>query len=313
MEPPVRVDGLKKVFGQGSRSVVAVSDISFDMQRGEVLALLGPNGAGKTTTVKMMCGLVAPTGGTIRIGGLDLARRARDALTRVGAVLEGSRNVYWRLTVAENLEYFATIHGRGGAGLRERIGRLLETVGLAGRRDEISQTLSRGMQQRLALACALVSEPEVLFLDEPTLGLDYESGEQLKGAIRAMVEQEGKSVLLTTHQMDMAQALAHRVGIVSRGEMIALDSVAGLQRLFSAGQYELRVQGKVTDGALASLARWGPRACEQDGHTTITLLMQDPVDLYSALDAVRPIPILSIREVKPDLEQMYVEMLKRGR
>jgi ABC-2 type transport system ATP-binding protein len=261
----------------------------------------------------MMCGLVAPTGGTVHIGGLDVTQRMRDASALASAVLEGSRNVYWRLTVVENLEYFATIRGKGGSGLRERINRLLETFDLTARRRQICQTLSRGMQQRLALACALVSEPQVLFLDEPTLGLDYESGEQVKKAISTMVKQEGKSVLLTTHQMDLAQALADRVGIMSRGEMIALDSVAGLQRLFGVGQYEVRVQGKVADGVLGALARWKPQVGEHDDGTTITLIMQDPVELYSALEAIRPMPILSMREAKPDLERVYVEMLRKER
>lgn len=311
--PRLVVDRVSKEYGGGAHRVLAVAEVSFEIAAGEIVALLGPNGAGKTTTVKMICGLVAPTAGAIRIAGLDLQRQFRDALTQVGAVLEGSRNIYWRLTVEENVEYFGCIRNRGGLGLRARVNAVLEMLGLGPVRRRVAQTLSRGMQQRAAIACALVAEPQVLLLDEPTLALDHESSETVKAEVRRLAREEGTAVLLTTHQLDLAQELATRIGVIRRGRLVTLDTLDRLRRLFSVGQYEVCVAGSLDSQSLTGLSTWQPlRVCHQeDGCTTITLTTDDPGHLYLLLDAVRPRPVLLARQVAPDLSEIYLRVLER--
>ena len=309
MKVPVQLEEVSKEFGRGTSRVVAVDSVSFNVESGEILALLGPNGAGKTTTVKMICGLIAPSRGRIRIHGLDIAKRYREALSHVGAVLEGSRNIYWRLTVAENLEYFAHIRGKSGPGLRRRIAHLLEVVQLSNRRNAIAQTLSRGMQQRLAIACALVGDPEILLLDEPTLGLDFESSEMIKKEIRRLAREEGKAILLTTHQMELAQTLADRVGVITRGRLAILDRLERLRQLFTFGQYEVSIQGILSEQARIRLQEWKVHVHENEGQTNLTFSVNDPSHLYQVIEILHPHPIIGIRRQEPDLAEIYLKIL----
>ncbi|MDR5703073.1 MAG: ABC transporter ATP-binding protein [Armatimonadota bacterium] len=311
MKAPVQLEEVCKVFGRGGRQVVAVDNLSFEVLPGEILALLGPNGAGKTTTVKIICGLITPTRGRIFILGLDIAKRYREALGHVGAVLEGNRNIYWRLTVAENLEYFAHIRGKSGPGLRKRIARLLEMVQLSDRRNDTAQTLSRGMQQRLAIACALVGDPEILLLDEPTLGLDFESSEVIKGEIQRLAREEGKAILLTTHQMELAQVMADRVGVITRGRLAVLDRLERLRQLFAFGRYEIHIEGTLSAEARVDLQKWEVRIHENQGQTTLTFTIDDQSRLYRLIETLRPHPIISVRRQEPDLAEIYLKILQR--
>ncbi|MDR5695718.1 MAG: ABC transporter ATP-binding protein [Armatimonadota bacterium] len=311
MKAPVQLEEVCKVFGRGGRQVVAVDNLSFEVLPGEILALLGPNGAGKTTTVKIICGLITPTRGRIFILGLDIAKRYREALGHVGAVLEGNRNIYWRLTVAENLEYFAHIRGKSGPGLRKRIARLLEMVQLSDRRNDTAQTLSRGMQQRLAIACALVGDPEILLLDEPTLGLDFESSEVIKREIQRLAREEGKAILLTTHQMELAQVMADRVGVITRGRLAVLDRLERLRQLFAFGRYEIHIEGTLSAEARVDLQKWEVRIHENQGQTTLTFTIDDQSRLYRLIETLRPHPIISVRRQEPDLAEIYLKILQR--
>ena len=176
-----------------------LKDISFDIKAGEKLGILGPNGAGKTTTIKMIAGLIYPDAGWVRIAGKD-PHRQPDALRGVGAVLEGNRNLYWRLTPLENLEYFGVLRKLPRRMARQRGLELLERFELVDKQKEPVRKLSRGMQQKIAIAVALIHEPKLLLLDEPTLGLDVEAGETVKTLIRQVAD-SGCAILLTTHQL----------------------------------------------------------------------------------------------------------------
>src|SRR4030042_2708181 len=198
----------------------AVDGISFEIEPGTVFGLLGPNGAGKTTTIKMILGLVLPTSGSIQLAGCDVAKERNKALSHAGAILEGSRNVYWRLTARANLDYFGALRGMRGKPLANRIVEVLDLVELSDRADEEVRYLSRGMQQKVALATAILHDPDVLLLDEPTLGLDVQASRTIEQVIRRFVKKEGKTVLLTTHQMDLAERLSDRIFVINKGKKV---------------------------------------------------------------------------------------------
>lgn len=195
MEKIIEVRGIKKQYTKrkSKEIVTAVNDVSFDVHKGEVLGLLGPNGAGKTSTIKMICGLLKPDEGSIHINGLDIQKNRLRSLKHISAVLEGNRNLYWRLTVRENLEYFAGNRGQSRKEVAPQIEKLLQQFNLKEKEHELVQGLSRGMQQKLAIAVALLANTDVILLDEPTLGLDveisYELRESLKKSSRMNNEQ----------------------------------------------------------------------------------------------------------------------------
>src|SRR6476659_3102645 len=200
--------------------VEAVKGISFEVERGELFGLLGPNGAGKTTTIKMLITLLLPTSGTARVLGFDVAREAREVRKRIGYVFGGDRGLYERLSGFDNLRYFAELYGVDPHVQRTRIAELLELVGLDGREKERVEGYSRGMRQRLHIARGLLHDPAVVFLDEPTIGVDPVGARELRSMIAGLVT-AGKTVLLTTHYMFEADALCDRVAVIARGRIVA--------------------------------------------------------------------------------------------
>ncbi len=211
------------VFKRKKKTVKAVQGISFEIADGELFGLLGPNGAGKTTSVKMLTTLLIPTGGTARILGLDIIKDAEQVRPRIGFIFGGERGLYWRLNATDNLRYFASLYYIDPAVSKKRIPYLLEMVGLKDRADEKVEGYSRGMRQRLHIARALLHDPEVLFLDEPTMGLDPVGARELRQTVRNL-QSEKKTILLTTHYMFEADALCQRVAVINKGEIVAMDT-----------------------------------------------------------------------------------------
>jgi ABC-2 type transport system ATP-binding protein len=200
--------------------VEAVRGISFSVGEGELFGLLGPNGAGKTTTIKMLITLLLPTGGGARVLGLDVVRDSREVRRRIGYVFGGDRGLYERLSAYDNLRYFAELYGVTGRHQRARIGEVIELVGLNGREHERVEGYSRGMRQRLHIARGIIHDPEVVFLDEPTIGVDPVGARDLRATISGLVG-AGKTVLLTTHYMFEADTLCDRVAVITRGRLVA--------------------------------------------------------------------------------------------
>lgn len=302
----LEVDGLVKVFGQGSKAVEAVRDVSFSIVEGEVYGLLGPNGAGKTTTIKMITGLVVPDAGRVFLGGREPLRN-RSALRQVGAVLEGNRNLYWRLTVQENLEYFGVLRGMGRKAARAAARHWLQRFDLAGRAGTPVRKLSRGLQQRVALSVALMHEPKMVLLDEPTLGLDVESSEEVKEMIRE-ISREGRAVLLTTHQLNVVQELADRVAIIDGGEVILEERTDELIRRHAGEACHLELETPLAPETRSQLAELGA-ICSDDGRVV------EAVDgvIYEVLARVRPAPILRLEKKQADLAQIFLEQIRRRR
>jgi ABC-2 type transport system ATP-binding protein len=199
--------------------VEAVKGVSFEVAEGELFGLLGPNGAGKTTTIKMLITLLIPTSGTARVLGYDVVRDAQQVRRSIGYVFGGDRGLYERLSALDNLRYFAELYGVPPREQKARIGSLLELVGLTGREKERVEGYSRGMRQRLHIARGLIHDPPVVFLDEPTIGVDPVGARELRATIASLTE-VGKTVLLTTHYMFEADALCDRIAVISGGAII---------------------------------------------------------------------------------------------
>jgi len=218
----------KRQAGDGDR-IAAVDGVSFSVERGEVFGLLGPNGAGKTTTIKIISTLLRPTSGRVLVHGMDVDQHVQRVLSLIGTVLSGERCVYWKLTGRENLEYFGALYGLKGPGLQTRIDELLRRFELSKRADETVEKYSTGMKRRIALARAMLHDPEILILDEPTAGLDPQGARNLREMILEL-QDEGKTVLLTTHYMEEADYLSDRVAIIDHGRIIAMDSPEHLKQ-----------------------------------------------------------------------------------
>jgi ABC-2 type transport system ATP-binding protein len=240
MDPKaIQAVSLKKVFTTKTglwktktKSTLAVDDISFEIEPGELFGLLGPNGAGKTTTVRMLTTLLLPTGGTARILGLDVVKQTAEVRKHIGFAFSGSRGLYNRLTAIQNLNYFSELYALDPQVRHSRIPELLELVGLDKRGDDKVETFSSGMIQRLHLARALLHDPQVLFLDEPTVGIDPVGARELRQTILGLTRL-GKTVLLTTHYMAEAEQLCNRIAIINNGRIVALDSPEALKRRIS--------------------------------------------------------------------------------
>ncbi|HEX5838984.1 MAG TPA: ABC transporter ATP-binding protein [Anaerolineales bacterium] len=216
------------VIRRTAREIVAVEDVSFEIQEGELFGLLGPNGAGKTTTTKMLTTLLIPTSGTAAVKGFDVVKDADQVRRRIGFIFGGERGLYWRLSGIDNLRYFASLYNVDPDTTKKRIEYLLDMVGLNGRGEEKVQGYSRGMKQRLHVARTLLHNPDILFLDEPTLGLDPVGAREFRQVILNL-QSERKTILLTTHYMFEADALCDRIAVINHGRIIALDTPGGLK------------------------------------------------------------------------------------
>src|SRR5690625_278845 len=241
METIVEVRNLRKTYKKrrSKELITAVNDVSFSVRRGEILGLLGPNGAGKTSTIKMICGLLTPDAGTILINGVNNQEKRLDTLRDISSVLEGNRNIYWRLTVRENLEYFAGNRGLSRKEVASRIEKLLKQFHLKEKENELVNRLSRGMQQKLAIAVAMLADSEVILLDEPTLGLDVETGYEVRELLRDIVDDEQRTIIISSHDMAVVQDLCERTVIINNGKIITDDKIENLLRLFEVRSYTI--------------------------------------------------------------------------
>jgi ABC-2 type transport system ATP-binding protein len=247
-EVVLQTEGLSKCYGD----LVAVNDLSLKVHEGEVFGFLGPNGAGKTTSINMMCGLLKPSAGTVRIHSIPVAGGSAEARAQVGVCPQ--EIVLWeKLTCIEQLKFVGEMYGVPGAEARRRGDRLLEELDLVEKRDTLAGNLSGGMKRRLSIALALVHDPGVLVLDEPEAGLDPQSRVKVRDYIKSMARK--KTVILTTHNMDEADRLADRVAIIDHGELLALDTPDALKTRVGEGDVlEVRLDNGSGDVTLAALA-----------------------------------------------------------
>jgi ABC-2 type transport system ATP-binding protein len=305
-EAAIELRGLTKRFG----TVTAVQDVSLEVPHGQVFGLLGPNGAGKTTTIKMMAGLVTPTSGTARLGGYDIGTQRSPAVQQIGAVLEGSRNVYWSLTAWQNLLYFGRLKGLHAAEIKPRAEQLLTDLGLWERRDEQVGGFSRGMQQKVAVSAALVTDPPIVLLDEPTIGLDVEAARTVREWVVRLAREEGKTIVLTTHQLAMAEELCDRVAVIRDGRIVTDLPTSELLNRYVEDRFAVEVAG--TGAAVASALPVNAGFESADGHTTIQLPTSEQDALYEVLAGLRTgaVPVLGVNRVRPSLEEVFVQLIR---
>jgi ABC-2 type transport system ATP-binding protein len=297
--------------------VEAVRGISFQVGEGELYGLLGPNGAGKTTTIKMLITLLLPTSGEASVLGLDVVRDARAIRRRIGYVFGGDRGLYERLSAYDNLRYFAELYSVTGRRQRERIEEVLDLVGLAGREHERVEGFSRGMRQRLHIARGIIHDPEVVFLDEPTIGVDPVGARELRATIGGLV-QGGKTVLLTTHYMFEADTLCDRVGVIARGRLVAEGTPLELKRhVVDRTVLEVEVFG--IDDTTLKLVRALPGVTSvsvEDRDQAQVLTIQSPHGLELAPSLTACLDGTAVGRIatrEPTLEDAYVALVTEAR
>jgi ABC-2 type transport system ATP-binding protein len=227
--PLIETKNLVKRFGDK----VAVNDISFDVRGGEVFGFLGPNGAGKTTTIKMIVGLLQPSAGTVKVGGYDVQKEAMQAKASSGYVPD-TPNLYMKLSARELLRFVGDLYELKRGKVDERIDELLRMFDLADVRDDLIDSYSHGMKQKAALAAALIHDPKVLVLDEPTVGLDPKSARLIKDILRQLADR-GAAVFLSTHILEIAERMCDRIGIIDHGNLVAQGTMAELRASGTGG------------------------------------------------------------------------------
>ena len=303
-QPFVEVSNLSKRFGDFE----AVKGVSFEIGEGEIFGLLGPNGAGKTTTISMLSCLLDPAGGSARLGGHDVVTEAM-AVKRLIGIVPQDWAIYPMLTARENLHFFGSVYGLRGRELKERIGHALAVVGLTDRAKDKAEEYSGGMKRRLNLAAGLLHQPKILFLDEPTVGVDPQSRNHIFENIRRL-NAEGMTILYTTHYMEEAEVLCERVAIIDEGRIIAMDSPANLIRQHGEGLIELGA-AEIGDETLAQVeALETVDTAKRDGR----MLRVESADAHHALLEVLPllekagvkVESLAIRE--PNLESVFLHL-----
>ncbi|MEN2468146.1 ABC transporter ATP-binding protein [Ornithinibacillus sp. JPR2-1] len=312
----VEVKNLRKSYKKRKTKemITAVDDISFTVNQGEILGLLGPNGAGKTTTIKMICGLVVPDSGMITINGIDNQKKRLRAREHISAVLEGNRNLYWRLTVRENLEYFAGNRGKSRKSVAGRIEELLEQFRLKDKENEMVNRLSRGMQQKLAIAVAMLAGSEVILLDEPTLGLDIETGYEVREILREIVRTQHKTIIITSHDMDVIQDLCERTVIINNGKVVTNDRVDNLMKLFEVRAYSIKLDGHLSEQQHHLLREKFPQLIYTPDtyQSNLEVDLTNSQEMYELFDILKleQIPVDTIDRKTINFEQVFLKIVK---
>lgn len=316
METIVEVKNLMKKYRKrrSKELITAVSDVSFTVNRGEILGLLGPNGAGKTSTIKMICGLLTPDSGTITINGINNQEKRLETLRNISAVLEGNRNIYWRLTVRENLEYFAGNRGLSRKEVAPRIEELLQQFRLKAKENELVNRLSRGMQQKLAIAVAMLADSEVILLDEPTLGLDVETGYEVRELLRDIVKNEQRTIIISSHDMAVVQDLCERTVIINNGKIITDDKIENLLRLFEVRSYTITCGDLLSEGQLKLMQqKFQHHQYIPDTHQSVLEIdLAKSEEIYDLFDILKMehTPVESIDKGTINFEQIFMEIVK---
>jgi ABC-2 type transport system ATP-binding protein len=308
--PLLEVQNLRKAYD----SLVAVDGVSFEIHAGEVFGLLGPNGAGKSTTMLMICGLIPSDGGTIRLDGKVFDPRNPAMRSQLGVVPQDLA-IYPELTARENLRFFGQLYGLKGNVLADRTGSALERVGLLNRANDWAGNFSGGMKRRLNFAIALLHQPRLLILDEPTVGVDPQSRSHLLQCVRDL-NAEGVAVIYASHYMEEVQALCDRAAIMDHGKILAMDTLHGLLGRMSA-DLRLRI-GKPTSQVARQLSQLAEvvEAAGEAGEVDIVVSQDQRGDVntfdhlakVTALLSETGVPLLAIKTQEPNLERLFIEL-----
>lgn len=309
-DPAIKVLNLKKLFGD----FVAVDNITFNVEKGEVFGFLGPNGAGKTTTVKMLCGMLMPSSGTAMVGGFDITTQPDEVKSSIGYMSQ-KFSLYADLTVSENIEFFGNIYGIDNNKLKTRKKEILKLIELEGKENVITSTLSVGWKQRLALGCSIIHEPKILFLDEPTAGVDPDSRRMFWNLIYSLA-QKGMTMFVTTHYMDEAENCT-RLGFIYNGKIIALGSPADIKHTRMKGTI-IELDADAPSDALKLLKNI--RTIVEVSFFgrlihAVTIISPEAIDqLMSEISQfmkTKGISINRIHSIQPSLEDIFINLIKQ--
>ena len=327
-EPAIKVTNLRREFGGTGKKKssdphatvpkiddtvkVAVNSISFEVKKGEIFGILGPNGAGKTTTIRMLTTLLKPTSGLGEVLGIDVSddRRTRELRKRINMVAGGERGLYYRLTGRQNLRYFADLYGIPKDIREERIVKTLELVKMTEAADKRVEEYSRGMKQRIHIARALINDPEILFLDEPTIGLDPEISKQIRKIVKELSEQ-GTTVILTTHYMYEAEELCDRLILLKKGNIVGYGTIDELRSMVSDDTMIRVITASDPTSVTEDLLTWESisdiRIDELAGRYIVNVRCDRSDELMDRLDKVfKPFGVRSIGFDEPTLEETYL-------
>lgn len=301
----VSVSNLKKTYG----SFTAVNNISFEVQKGEIFGFLGPNGAGKTSTINMMTGLSRPTAGEVIIGGTDVRKQTKKAQSVMGIVADES-NLYNEMNGFDNLCFCAALYGMEKKERETKARRLLEEFRLKDAGKRPYKAYSKGMKRKLTIAAALIHSPQILFLDEPTSGIDVESSRQIRGMIKELKKQ-GTTVFLTTHNIDEAERICDRIAFISKGQIVALGTVPELMASVSNGHAVRFVTSKNAEELSTELQNCfkGTEVAVQPDNSLI-MKSDEPVSLFPVMDFLhnKGIDVYEAKELRPSLEDVFVKL-----
>jgi ABC-2 type transport system ATP-binding protein len=307
----IEISHLKKLFG----TFPAVDDVSFTVKKGEIFGLLGPNGAGKSTIIRMLCTLTRPTAGVATVDGYDVVRHAGKARDHIGLVSE-KMIMYDELTARENLKLFGNLYNIPKDALNERIRELLRFVRMEKWADQRVKTFSTGMKQRINVIRALVNQPEILFLDEPTLGLDPQSTAEIRELTKRINKEHGTTIILTTHIMFEAEALCKRIAIIDHGKIVALDTPADLKKLVAgteASTFHIEISNLDPKMMTAVQALGSVKSLVQEdpAHLLVRTTGNDAFD--DIVDSLRKngAKIRMVKNLEPSLEDVFLHLTGR--
>lgn len=308
----------KGLFVRKQKKVIhAVRDISLQIPRGKITGVLGINGAGKTTTIRMLASVIVPTSGSLTMNGVDAVKNHLWVKEHINMISGGERNLYWRLTAKENLRYFGSLYGLSGNGLSEKIAELLKLVRLEDAADIPVERYSKGMKQRLQIARGLINDPEYLFMDEPTLGLDIMIAKEIRELIAGLAKEREKGLLLTTHYIAEAEELCDYIYVLDKGKIIAQGTKEELKELF-AYRPRLSIRTYLNENS-SILKELKERFCDsltiEKGQETVVSVSGTPKDWSKVLNVLfeRQVQIHNLSIHEPNLEEILMEIISQSR
>ncbi|MBF0361238.1 MAG: ABC transporter ATP-binding protein [Oligoflexia bacterium] len=321
MQRILEVKALKKYYSVKKKIVKAVDGISFEGFKGEILGILGPNGSGKTTVIKSITTIVDHDDGEINILGVNNKTNRKKVLNNISAVLEGARNIYWRLSPEENIRYFAGLRGFSTNEIKYRMEYLLDILDLQSVRNKQIGEFSRGMQQKVAIACAFITSPEMVLLDEPTLGLDVETARNMKKWIIEIIRRDKIFLLVTSHDMKFIESICDRVIIIKNGTIVASDYVSNLKSVFLKKVFKITTAEKLSASQLSLIQNDNNLLIRKNVVTTpegeVTELffnLTKSSEIYHVFDILKQNKqeIISVDILQNDFEDIFVDIIKNG-